>query len=145
MLREAAISPVGCTTKLLHHNNPHQSGLSLMRPHGNRASSVSRRWRGKAAKKGGRRSDKRRKRWGENRYLPLFTARIFKIWNSFCFEGRRERERERQRDREMGVGQPGGDRQSGVQGWGGGLAGPLLLSPGPGSAAPRLCSAEPLC
>ena len=120
MLREAAISPVGCTTKLLHHNNPHQSGLSLMRPHGNRASSVSRRWRGKAAKKGGRRSDKRRKRWGENRYLPLFTARIFKIWNSFCFEGRRERERDRETERwgwDNLVGTGRAECRDGEEGW----------------------------
>lgn len=35
-----AVRPVGCAANTLHHNNPCQSGLSLTRPHGNRAASV---------------------------------------------------------------------------------------------------------
>ncbi|KAA8584289.1 hypothetical protein FQN60_008074 [Etheostoma spectabile] len=44
-LTEEAINPVGCTTDSLHHNKLHQSGFSLMRLHGDRASTVLKRWR----------------------------------------------------------------------------------------------------
>lgn len=55
---EQAVGPVGCTTDRLHHNKLHQSGFSLMRLHGNRASSVPRRWRQRGEGGGGGREGK---------------------------------------------------------------------------------------
>ena len=91
MFSEQAVGPVGCTTDRLHHNKLHQSGFSLMRLHGNRASSVPRRWRQRGEGGGGREGkqnrggwEKRRgKRWRrererENRFLLLFHSEDLK-------------------------------------------------------------------
>lgn len=132
MLREEAISPPGRTANSLHHNNPLQSGLSLMRPHGNRASSVWRRWRGgEAAQKGGRWSGKGRKRWREDRYLLSFHSEDF-LKNADFFLVWREKKRDRERESETGG---TGWRQ---------LAEEMGRRDGPGPGAPGLCSAERL-
>ena len=78
MFSEQAVGPVGCTTDRLHHNKLHQSGFSLMRLHGNRASSVPRRWRQRGEGGGGREGKQNRGGWEKRRG---------KRW-------RRERERE---------------------------------------------------
>lgn len=54
--KEEAINLVGCTIDLLHHNKLHESDASLVHLHGNRASSVPRRWgqhKGKGKQKRG--------------------------------------------------------------------------------------------
>lgn len=100
-----------------------------MRPHGNRASSLFRRWRQRGGGKGkqnrGRWRNKRRKRWRENRYLLSFHREDLKS-EPPSWPGRRREE-----------GGRAGWWGQWVQGWGGRMPG-LLLSLGPGSAmAPK--------
>lgn len=82
-----AINLVGSILRSLHHNKPHQSGFSLMRLRGNRASSVPgrrRQWGGRGARENekgsevfGEEEGKRTRRWEIERIdaFSYFTVR----------------------------------------------------------------------
>ncbi|KAJ4926425.1 hypothetical protein JOQ06_008599 [Pogonophryne albipinna] len=69
--KKKAINLVGCNADFLHHNTVNQSGFSLMRLHGNRASSVPRRWRRRGRENRTEVDGGRRRRIDTFSYFPV--------------------------------------------------------------------------